>query len=147
MNAKRKLLCWALCSVVVAAAVPFAVAQPFTIDWHSIDGGGEMRSDDGQPNGFELSGTIGQPDAASNPTLSNGTFELTGGFWPVTQVCFCPGDMNGDGQKDGGDIQQFVACILTAGNCSCADLDLANGVTPDDTEIFVSGLLEGSACP
>ena len=52
------------------------VVADFDIDWYTIDGGGEMFS---TGNSFELSGTIGQPDAGL--TLTGGTFELTGGFW------------------------------------------------------------------
>ncbi len=37
-----------------------AVADDFDLDRWTIDGGGEMRSVGG---GYELSGTIGQPDA------------------------------------------------------------------------------------
>lgn len=38
-----------------------------------------MRSTGGE---FELSGTIGQPDAGK---MSGGDFTLTGGFWAVVQ--------------------------------------------------------------
>ena len=47
------------------------------LSWHTIDGGGEMFSTGGD---FELSGTIGQPDA-STVVLAGGDFKLTGGFW------------------------------------------------------------------
>lgn len=119
------------------------VAQPYSIDWSTIDGGSGMSIG----GTFSLSGTIGQPDAASNPTLTGGTFELTGGFWPVTTVCFCLADMNGDGKKDGRDVQQFLACVVSGGNCACADADAANGVTLADVPVFVSDLLSTSTCP
>ena len=96
---------------------------------------------------FSLSGTIGQPDAASNPTLTGGSFELTGGFWPVANVCYCLGDLYGDGQKNGADVQKFIACVLSGGNCSCADVDQASGVTLADVPVFVSALIAGSSCP
>ena len=51
----------------------------FEITWYSIDGGGGMRSTGGD---FELSGTIGQPDAGR---MSGGDFTLTGGFWAITR--------------------------------------------------------------
>lgn len=49
-------------------------AQPFSIDWHTMDGGG------GTSTGgvFTLSGTVGQPDTA---VASGGSYLLTGGFW------------------------------------------------------------------
>ncbi len=50
-------------------------ADSFSLDWFSIDGGG------GTARGaaFELSATIGQPDAA---VMQGGPFTLNAGFWP-----------------------------------------------------------------
>ena len=59
-----------------------ASAGPFAVDWYTIDCGGALFSTDGQPDGFELSGTIGQPDASVTMTDASGQFSLTGGFWP-----------------------------------------------------------------
>ncbi|GIK17249.1 MAG: hypothetical protein BroJett003_22130 [Planctomycetota bacterium] len=59
-----------------------------------------MNSTEGQPNGFELSGTIGQSDAQMPPVMTGGSFELIGGFWPVVNLCYCLGDLNGDRLKD-----------------------------------------------
>jgi hypothetical protein len=133
-------------AVVLLAALP-ALAQ-YEISWHTIDGGGVMNSTDGQPNGFELSGTIGQPDAQSPPVMFGGTFELTGGFWPITLVCSCPGDLNGDGKRNGSDVQLFVACLLAgSGNCVCADADVMNGLSVADVPVFVGQLLTTTACP
>ncbi len=81
-----------------------ALAQ-FEVDWYTIDGGGDMWTTGGD---FELSGTIGQPDA-STTVMTGGNFELTGGFWPVPIVC--RGDMNCDGQIDFGDINDFVLAL------------------------------------
>ena len=52
-------------------------AQPFAIDWFTIDGGGGVSSG----GAFTLSGTIGQWDAG--PTMLGGNFALTGGFWAM----------------------------------------------------------------
>jgi len=62
----------------------------FEISWYTIDGGGAMSSMGGT---FDLAGTIGQPDAQAPPVMTGGTFELTGGFWPVANVCYCLGDL------------------------------------------------------
>jgi hypothetical protein len=132
-----------LCAAAVLLAAGQAGGQ-FEINWHTVDGGGAASSTGGA---FDLSGTIGQPDAQTSSVMNGGTFELTGGFWPVTQVCNCPGDLNGDGKKNGHDIQQFVGCFMTGGNCSCADVDLANGVNLADIPAFVTNLLSGSGCP
>ena len=149
---ERNLVSARLAGIVLAAlyvavlAESVALAQ-YAIDWHTIDDGGAMNASDGLPGGFELSGTIGQHDAVSPAApMTGGTFELTGGFWPVTQVCYCPGDLNHDGLLNGGDIQQFVNCVLSSGNCSCADVDLVGGITLDDAEAFVADLLAGMNC-
>ena len=51
-------------------------AQPFAIDWFTIDGGG------GTSTGgvYIVNGTIGQPDAG---VMTGGNYSLTGGFWGV----------------------------------------------------------------
>ena len=54
-----------------------AHAQSYSIDWHTIDGGG------GTSTGgvFSVSGTIGQPDAGG--PMTNGQYSVTGGFWAL----------------------------------------------------------------
>jgi hypothetical protein len=117
------------------------------ITWFTIDGGGATSPGDSAGGGYAIAGTIGQSDAASTPVMAGGALELTGGFWPVTLACTCPGDMNGDGMKNGLDVQKFVSCSIVDAGCSCADMDAANGVDIEDVAIFVEGLLMGSGCP
>ncbi|MBN1661360.1 MAG: hypothetical protein JXA93_23415 [Anaerolineae bacterium] len=53
----------------------------YELSWWTVDGGGQMVSLGG---GYELGGTIGQPDAGA---LTGGGHTLGGGFWrggPVT---------------------------------------------------------------
>jgi len=52
----------------------------FSIDWHTIDGGG------GTSTGgvYTISGTIGQPDAG--PAMTGGPYSLQGGFWSLIAV-------------------------------------------------------------
>lgn len=59
-------------------------AQSYTIDWHTIDGGG------GTSTGgvYSVSGTIGQPDAGK---LSGGSFTVEGGFWGLLAAVQTPG--------------------------------------------------------
>jgi hypothetical protein len=54
-----------------------AFAQTYSIDWHTIDGGG------GTSTGgvYSVSGTIGQPDAGG--PMTNGQYSVTGGFWAL----------------------------------------------------------------
>ncbi|MBN2390921.1 MAG: hypothetical protein JXR84_09365 [Anaerolineae bacterium] len=47
----------------------------YDLTWHTIDSGGVTFS---MGNGYQLGGTIGQPDAGS---LSGGNYTLSGGFW------------------------------------------------------------------
>ena len=58
------------------ASLALVSAQPFTIDWFTIDDGG------GTSTGgiYSLSGAIGQPDAGR---MSGGPYVLQGGFWGV----------------------------------------------------------------
>jgi hypothetical protein len=137
---------FAVLSIFIAASLPLRGQSGggFDLTWSTIDGGGAMNSAGGP---FDLSGTIGQPDAQSPPVMTGGTFALTGGFWPAASVCFCLSDMNTDGKKDGADAQRFVNCILLGGDCSCADVDQANGVEFGDVSAFVDDLLAGSICP
>ncbi len=65
-----------LATLGLALALSVAVSvqpQDFDIDWRTIDAGGLMFSSGGD---YELSGTIGQPDAG---ILSGGEFTLAGG--------------------------------------------------------------------
>jgi len=117
----------------------------FDLTWSTVDGGGAMNSTGGA---FSVSGTIGQPDAQAPPVMSGGSFQLTSGFWAVSISCFCPGDVNGDGKRNGADVQLFVACLLaSSGYCVCADANQTGGLTPDDVPTFVSQLLTTTACP
>jgi hypothetical protein len=85
-----------------------AIAEDFAIDWWTIDSGGEMFTTGAD---FELSGTIGQPDA-NTAVMTGGDFELTGGFWAGTEP-FCFGDLNGDGQVGLSDLAALLAVYGT----------------------------------
>ncbi|MCG8408045.1 MAG: hypothetical protein MI923_22835 [Phycisphaerales bacterium] len=130
-----------VCPLLTVSLTALAVAQDFSLDWYTFDGGGGYSSG----GSFELEGTIGQPDAGFT---SGGAFELDGGFWPGSvPSCGCLGDMNSDGARDGSDIQAFVVCILQGGSCACADVDGLNGLSIDDVDVFVTDLLAGNGCP
>ena len=101
------------------------VADEFDIDWWTIDGGGGMFSTGGD---FELSGTVGQPDASIG-LMAGGDFELSGGFWPGVAVVSIPGDSDGDGDVDLDDFEQFAGPCFggpdapVAPECAFADFD------------------------
>ncbi len=129
--------------VMVLLCASLAYAGGFDLTWNTIDGGGATPSSGGA---FELSGTIGQHDAG---TMSGGDFTLQGGFWTSSApTCACLSDLNGDGQRDGSDIQGFVDCLTASGaNCSCAELDGISGLDVGDVAVFVGDLLSGGPCP
>lgn len=106
----------------------------FDLSWHSIDGGGVMHSTGGT---FELSGTIGQPDAG---TLSGGPFQITGGFW--LQVA--PTDCNEDGVINLTDHSSFTHCLTgpvpsNATDFECFDSNQDNKVDLRDVSVAQIG--------
>jgi hypothetical protein len=56
-------------------------AQPYSIDWYKIAGGGGTSTN----GSYSVSGTIGQHDA-SLQQMSGGSYSLTGGFWSLISV-------------------------------------------------------------
>ena len=72
-------------ALLLAAAGSLSAEDEWSIDWHAIDAGGVILSDDGNnPPQWQLSGTIGQWDATKGRELSGGGWDLTGGFWGLT---------------------------------------------------------------
>ncbi len=61
-------------TALLATTVGSLHAQPYSLDWFTLDGGG------GTTTGgvYSVSGTVGQPDAGE---LSGGPVTLVGGFW------------------------------------------------------------------
>ena len=87
-----------------------AAAQDFSINWYTVDGGGEMFTTGGS---FELSGTVAQPDAGA---MTGGDFELVGGFWPGAAGGTCDAcDMNCDGDVNAIDIEPFLDLLFGGG--------------------------------
>ena len=72
MSAMKALL---FAGVFLLAASRLAHAQPYSLDWATVDGGGGTISS----NAYSLSGTVGQPEAG---VLSGIGYKLEGGFWP-----------------------------------------------------------------
>lgn len=112
-----------LTSTVFCGLLSTAPGAEFDLSWHSIDGGSVMRSVGGA---FELSGTIGQPDAGR---MSGGAFQLTGGFW----FELAPSDCNEDGAVNLLDHSTFTDCLAGPNDgsltgCECFDVDLSGAV-------------------
>lgn len=117
-----------LAAVVGARDGGTAGGPEFDLTWHTVDGGGVMRSTGGN---FELSGTIGQPDAGA---MSGGNFTLTGGFWFEVVASDC----NEDGVVNLFDYDTFQTCLTGPGGgalppgCNCYDIDGDGRVTLED---------------
>ena len=72
-------------TVLLAAMSQSGRAQPYSLDWLTIDGGG------GTSTGgvYAVTGTIGQPDAG--PLMVGGDFTVRGGFWSFIAAIQTPG--------------------------------------------------------
>ena len=113
-------------AAALALAVSEARAADLTLDWYTIDGGGAVWTTGGD---FELSGTIGQPDAG--PVMSGGDFVLTGGFWTGAAIppVPCPGDVDGDRDVDLTDLAILLSDFDCTSGC-VGDVD-----DDDDTDL------------
>ena len=108
------------------------------IDWHTIDGGGEMTMTGGT---LELSGTLGQADAGA--AMTGGALSLSGGFWvvaggPCSGRC---GDLDGSGGNVTlVDFASFALCfnkgLVANPQCVCSDLDGDGSVNLVDFATF-----------
>lgn len=122
-------------AILIGVVVSTTVAQEYEITRSTVDGGGVMRSTGG---GFELSITIGQPDAG---VMEGGGFTLSGGFWfEVPQT-----DCNDDGLVSLLDHETFTTCLLgpdggiNASPCPCFDVDGDGDITLDDYATLQAG--------
>ncbi len=107
----------------VCGAAAGSIAAEFELSWYSMDAGGVMRSTGGA---FELSGTIGQPDAGK---MSGGDLQLNGGFWFELP----PGDCDEDGVVNLVDHESFTQCLGgpdggVLSGCECFDADSSGEV-------------------
>lgn len=66
--------------VAVLVATPLLAGGQASIDWWSVDGGGEIQAEGGD---WTLSGTLGQWDGTEGNLLTGGNWQMTGGFWAV----------------------------------------------------------------
>lgn len=100
----------------LAAALPGEEGAPFSIDWHTIDGGGGECTD----GTYTLTGTVGQHDVG---VLTGGNFSLSGGFWQAGEVdpaCF--GDCgDSDGTVGTTDLLALLGQWGGPGGCDLDD--------------------------
>ncbi len=129
-----------LTTIVTAASAALlagpALAQPFEINWYTIDCGGGTSAG----GAFELSGTIGQHDTGVSV---GGVFELAGGFWASgLGDVGCPADLDGDGDADADDFFAYLDAFA-GGNVSVCDIDGDGDCDADDffgyLDLFAQG--------
>ncbi len=122
--------------IMLGAAAPTALAQMGPdLSWNTIDSGGGTSVG----GAFEVSGTIGQPDAGA---MSGGEFDLAGGFWPgVIDLCYP--DCNDSGTLTIADFICFQAKFV-AGNLY-ADCTQNGALTVADFICFQAKFVAG--CP
>ena len=126
-------------SAVIADGI--AGPGPFDLSWHTIDGGGGTSTGGAGAGSFELSGTIGQPDAGPATPMTGGGaggFSLTGGFWPGAAAGpGCLGDLNNSGAVNVTDLLQLIS-NWGAGAGNPADLNNDNTVNVGDLLLLIS---------
>ena len=121
-NANPGRAAFSAAGLLVLAGLTLANDDFGIVRW-TIDGGGMMWCTGGD---FELSGTIGQPDAG---IMEGERFTLTGGFWFEEP----PGDYNSTGSVDLLDYGDLEPCLLgpdtgVAEGCECFDVDASGTV-------------------
>jgi hypothetical protein len=122
--------------LAVLAPLLFAVAAiaNFSVDWHTVDGGGGTLSG----GAYSVSGTIGQHDAGA--PLTAGAFSITGGFWAgASSPAACAGDTNGDGLVNGADLSVLLSQFgqnVPAG--TGADFNSSGSVNGADLSVLLS---------
>jgi hypothetical protein len=124
---------WLILLVHLSTEAPMLPTDGYSIGWWTLDGGGEMWSTGGD---FELSGTIGQPDA-NELLMTGGDFELTGGFW----FAQAHGDCNYDAGINLFDFAGYDTCLSGPGaphaaDCECHDFDADGDVDLTDFGAF-----------
>jgi hypothetical protein len=155
---KRHHQRYALCGfalITLSLALAQGEGQPqgtFDLSWNTLDGGGGTSS----AAGFELAGTIGQPDAPHDSgTLTGGgpgnELALVGGFWATASApsAPCPGDLAPSGGDGAVNVADLLELISAWGLCTGCAEDFVppggNGTVNVDDLLGVIGAW--GACP
>jgi len=78
--------------------------------------------------------------------LAVSSAEVTPYVTPIAPTCnTCRGDSDGNGVRDGRDVQNFVRCLAQGPTptaaCVCSDIDGNGTLNQTDVDLFVAGLL------
>ncbi len=133
-----------ICAVGLLLTTALALGQ-YDLSWYTIDAGGAVFTTGGD---YELSGTIGQPDAGTS-ALTGGEFELTGGFWAISfaEPEPIPGDLDGDGDVDLADLAQLLGNYGTTSGAAYEDGDIDEDGDVDLTDLAALLAVYGTTCP
>ncbi len=140
---RSRITAYVLAIAFIAGTAALAPSGPsFDLSWHTIDGGGGTSTG----GGFELTGTVGQPD--TGVVMTGGSFALIGGFWAGPAPIPCPEDTNGDGAINVLDLIEVLLCF---GQPAIPPCDTGQD-TNNDGAINVLDLIDvllqfGQACP
>ncbi len=100
---QSRITAYVLAIAFIAGTAALAPPGPsFDLSWNTIGGGGTSTG-----GGFELSGTIGQPDTG---VMSGGSFVLAGGFWSAPPAP-CPWDCQAAPQSGAVDVPDLLALL------------------------------------
>jgi len=153
MNRKFFLAITITASAMALTAAFGQLAGPapgtYDLSWNTVDGGGGSPGNGSSTGGaYEVSGTIGQADAG--PTMTGGSFQLVGGFWPgAGPVNNCLPDIAPPGGNGIVNVDDLLMVINSWGPCSGCAADIVppggNGVVNVDDLLAV--INAWGACP
>ena len=136
--------------VVVAQAQggdePLMSPAAYDLSWWTVDGGGSTSSTGG---GYDLGGTIGQPDVGMS---SADGYSLVGGFWSgvvesgETPPCAIY-DLNHDGFVDLDDINLVLYNSIFTNTPYNPIYDLIPDGVVDIADVFEVAIHFGESCP
>lgn|GEM_PF-712286 len=134
---------------------PMALALIFSVDdddpMTAVDESGGLMP--GMLYGSFLTGGSFPLLTAGDPAIEDDIDALTIWCEPLgeePEACECVGDMNGDGVRNGLDIQAFTNCVTSgpavAPGCACADITGDGAVDMADVADFVALMLSKAPC-
>ena len=139
-----------------ADVMTVAVSNDGGSNWITVDT--IQDADDWEPSSFRVGGYLAPTadvqvrfsvaDDPNNSITEAGVDLFQVEVFVCEPPCACLADLNGDGQRNGADVQAMVDCFVATGtNCNCGDLDGNTTVEPADIAAFVITLLSAGACP
>ena len=139
-DAGRLMTLLALFCMVAASA---EAQTDFEVPCYTVDGGGSSFCTGDE---FELSGTIGQPDA-NVTVMAGGGFELAGGFWAgAAEDEFCFGDLDDDGAVGLSDLAQLLSNYGETSGATYEDGDLDDDGDVDLADLAALLAVYGTSC-